>query len=70
MEWNKLTTRNIAEDEKDFFNGGIEFVWDGKTPEIDEEVLDKGNFVSVHTMEQVYSLLAKLESGVIQDGSA
>ena len=38
-EWNKLTTRNIAEDEKEYFNGGIEFVWDGKTPEIDEEVL-------------------------------
>lgn len=39
MEWNKLTTRNIAEDEKEYFNGGIEFVWEGKTPEIDEEVL-------------------------------
>ena len=35
MEWNKVTTRNIAEDEKEYFNGGIEFVWDGKTPEID-----------------------------------
>nr|DAW16191.1 MAG TPA: hypothetical protein [Caudoviricetes sp.] len=23
MEWNKLTTRNIAEDEKEYFNGGI-----------------------------------------------
>ena len=39
MEWNKLTTRNIAEDEKEYFNGGIEFIWEGKTPEIDEEVL-------------------------------
>lgn len=29
-----------------------------------------GNFVSVRTMEQLYSLLAKLENGVIQDGSA
>ena len=38
-EWNKLTTRNIAEDEKEYFNGGIEFIWEGKTPEIDEEVL-------------------------------
>lgn len=38
-EWNKLTTRNIAEDEKEYFNGGVEFVWEGKTPEIDEEVL-------------------------------
>lgn len=29
-----------------------------------------GNFVSVHTMEQLYKLLTKLDSGVIQDGSA
>ena len=39
MIWNKLTTRNMAEDEKEYFNGGIEFIWEGKTPEIDEEVL-------------------------------
>lgn len=38
-EWNKLTTRNIAEDEKECFHDGIEFIWEGKTPEIDEEVL-------------------------------
>ena len=38
-EWNELTTRNIAEDEKEYFNSGFEFVWEGKTPEIDEEVL-------------------------------
>ncbi len=29
-----------------------------------------GNFVSVHTMEQLYKLLTKLDGGVIQDGSA
>ena len=29
-----------------------------------------GNFVSIHTMEQLYSLLTKLDSGVIQDGSS
>lgn len=29
-----------------------------------------GNFVSIHTMEQLYKLLSKLENGVIQDGSA
>lgn len=38
-EWNKLTTRNIAEDEKEYFHDGIEFIWEGKTPEIDEESL-------------------------------
>lgn len=29
-----------------------------------------GDFVSIHTMEQLYKLLSKLDSGVIQDGSA
>ena len=29
----------FCEDEKEYFNGGIEFIWEGKTPEIDEEVL-------------------------------
>lgn len=27
-----------------------------------------GNFVSIHTMEQLYKLLSKLDSGGIQDG--
>lgn len=27
-----------------------------------------GNFVSVHTMEQLYKLLSKLDSGVIKNG--
>ena len=27
-----------------------------------------GNFVSIHTMEQLYKLFIKLDSGVIQDG--
>lgn len=30
----------------------------------------KGDFVSIHTMEQLYKLLSKLDSGGIQDGSA
>lgn len=29
-----------------------------------------GNFVTLRTMEQIYILLSKLDSGVIQDGSA
>ena len=37
-EWNKLTTRNIAEEEKEYYHDGIEFIWEGKTQEIDEEV--------------------------------
>lgn len=38
-EWNELTTRDIYEDDKEIFGDGFDFVWDGKTPEIDEEVL-------------------------------
>lgn len=30
----------------------------------------EGNFIFVHTMAQLYKLLSKLDSGVIQDGSA
>lgn len=29
-----------------------------------------GDFIYVHTMDQLYSLLTKLDSGVIQDGSS
>lgn len=38
-EWNKLTTRDIYEDDKEIFGDGFDSVWEGKTPEIDEEVL-------------------------------
>lgn len=39
--FNKTTKTYMIEleDEKEYFNGGIEFVWEGRTPEIDEEVL-------------------------------
>lgn len=37
-EWNKLTTRNIYEDDKEIFGDGFDFVWEGKTPEINEDV--------------------------------
>ena len=30
----------------------------------------KGNFINVYDMYQLYALLSKLDSGVIQDGSA
>ena len=39
MKWNKLTTIDIYEDEKEIFGDGFDFVWEGKTPEIDEKVL-------------------------------
>lgn len=42
---------------------------------MNDEVVDfnqiyyNGDFVNVYKMDQVYSLLTKLDSGVIQDGS-
>lgn len=41
MEWNKLTTRNIAEEEKEFFHNAIEYVWEGKTPEFEVEEVEE-----------------------------
>ena len=38
-EWNKLTTRDINEDDKEIFGDGFDSVWEGNTPEIDEEVI-------------------------------
>lgn len=34
------------------------------------QIYYQGDFIYVHTMEQLYKLLSKLDSGVIQDGSA
>lgn len=34
------------------------------------QIYYQGNFIYVHTMDQLYSLLTKLDSGVIQDGSS
>ena len=49
-EWNKLTTRDIDEDDKEIFGPGFDFVWEGKTPEIDEEV-----FVYIPKTQQMYT---------------
>ena len=34
------------------------------------QIYYQGNFIYVHTMDQLYSLLTKLDRGVIQDGSS
>lgn len=34
------------------------------------QIYYQGNFIYVHTMDQLYKLLSKLDSGVIQDGSS
>lgn len=40
MKWNKLTTRPLDDEEKEYYKDSeIDFIWDGSQPEIDEEVL-------------------------------
>ena len=40
MKWNKLTTRPLDEEEKEYYKDSkIEFMWEGDEPEIGEEVL-------------------------------
>ena len=34
------------------------------------QIYYQGNFIYVHTMDQLYKLLTKLDSGVAQDGSS
>lgn len=34
------------------------------------QIYYQGNFIYVHTMNQLYSLLTKIERGVAQDGSS
>lgn len=38
MKWNKLTTRPLDEEEREYYPSS-EFMWDGLTPDLDEEVL-------------------------------
>lgn len=38
MKWNKLTTRPVEDEEKEFYPD-CSFIWDGATPEINEVVL-------------------------------
>ena len=37
--WNKLTTREATEEDKEFFGESVDFVWDGLTPDIGEYVI-------------------------------
>lgn len=59
-------TRVLENDKKTVFVG---YFTDNK-PFSFNQIYYQGNFVYVHNMEQIYSLLTKLDSGVIQDGSA
>ena len=39
MKWNKVYLRKMTEDEVEIYGDKYDFMWDGKLPELDEEVL-------------------------------
>ena len=39
MKWHKVYLRKMTEEEKEFYQGDSEEIWDGDIPELDEEVL-------------------------------
>lgn len=39
MKWHKVYLRKMTEEEKEFYQGDYDEIWDGKLPEIGEEVL-------------------------------
>ena len=60
MKWNKLTTRKMTEEEVEIYGDKYNFMWDGRTPDIDEEVLvtyplSSGEFTdtSIDTWEEI-----------------
>lgn len=54
-KWNKLTTRPLDDEEKEYYKDSkIDSMWDGKEPELDEEVLvytnkSKGVYTDIWT---------------------
>lgn len=38
-EWNKLILRPLTAEEREVYGDNFSFMWDGKEPELDEEVL-------------------------------
>ncbi|KXU00777.1 hypothetical protein SORDD30_00159 [Streptococcus oralis] len=49
-DWKKITQRPLTSEEKKEYGDEVEFMWDGKTPELDEEVL-----VYTSESEEVYT---------------
>ena len=39
VEWNKLVVRKLLQEEKVHFGDNVSSVWEGVTPDVDEEVL-------------------------------
>ena len=38
-DWQKLTVRELTDEEKELFGDKVTSIWEGVTPEINEEVL-------------------------------
>lgn len=60
MKWHKVYLRKMTEEEKEFYQGDYDEIWDGKLPEIGEEVLvsiplSSGEFTdtSIDTWEEI-----------------
>ena len=39
MKWHKVYLRKMTGEEKEFYKGDFEEIWDGNIPELDKEVL-------------------------------
>lgn len=53
MKWHKIYLRKMTEEEKEFYQGDSDEIWDGTLPDIDEEVLvtyplSSGEFVDTY----------------------
>ena len=53
MKWNKVYLRKMTEEEKEYYKGDSEEIWDGTLPDIDEEVLityplSSGEFIDTY----------------------
>lgn len=53
MKWHKVYLRTMTEEEKEFYQGDSDEIWDGTLPDIDEEVLvtyplSSGEFVDTY----------------------
>ena len=53
MKWHKVYLRKMTEEEKEFYKGDSEEIWDGTLPDIDEEVLityplSSGEFIDTY----------------------
>ena len=53
MKWHKLYLRKMTEEEKEFYQGDHDEIWDGTLPDIDEEVLityplSSGEFIDTY----------------------